>query len=90
MVAKTKVRRSNKILKRILPKMTRYEVALPWKSGAKNMEDNQATTMARLGNLARRLSKDNDTLKWYDDIIRQYLVSNHREVVTETMEKGDN
>lgn len=37
-----------------------------------------------------RLSKYNGSFKQYDDIIRQYLVSNHAEGVTQTMKKSDN
>lgn len=37
-----------------------------------------------------RLSKYNGSFKQYDDIIRQYLVSNHAEGVTQTMKKSNN
>lgn len=45
------------------------------------LEDNRETAMARLQSLIKRISRKTDLMQRYDNVIRQYLVPGHAEIV---------
>lgn len=59
----------------------RYEVALPWKTGLRELEDNYAVAKTRLQSLVRQLERTGNMLE-YDEAIRNYLKNGHAEKVT--------
>ena len=51
----------------------RYEVGVPWKEDSHEMVNNHKMAMKRLQNTEKRLLKNSDVLKAYDEVIDQYL-----------------
>ena len=51
----------------------RYEVGVPWKEDSHGMVNNHKMAMKRLQNTEKRLLKNPDVLKAYDEVIDQYL-----------------
>lgn len=69
----------------IKKKDNRYEVALPWKERV-DLADNYAIATKRLHSLMKKLNKDSELLKRYDETIRLYLDEGSAERVPETEE----
>ncbi|XP_040076663.2 uncharacterized protein LOC120848716 [Ixodes scapularis] len=68
----------------IVRKNERYEVALLWKEGATDLlPNNRKIAISRLESLLRRLSTKHGLLQRYDEVIKQYLLNGHAEVVPE-------
>lgn len=66
----------------IVRKNERYEVALLWKEGATDLlPNNRKIAISRLESLLRRLSTKEGLLQRYDEVIKQYLLNGHAEVV---------
>eukprot|EP00795_Rhopilema_esculentum_P003689 gene3689-14952_t len=51
----------------------RYEVGVPWKEDSYRMVNNHKMAMKRLQNTEKRLLKNPDVMKAYDEVIDQYL-----------------
>ena len=51
----------------------RYEVGVPWKEDSHGMVNNHKMAMKRLQNAEKRLLKNPDVFKAYDEVIDQYL-----------------
>ena len=51
----------------------RYEVGVPWKEDSRRMVNNHPMAMKRLQNTEKRLLKNPDVMKAYDEVIDQYL-----------------
>ena len=51
----------------------RYEVGVPWKEDSHGMANNHKMAMKRLQNTEKRLLKNPDVMKAYDEVIDQYL-----------------
>ena len=51
----------------------RYEIGVPWKNENHRMSDNKKMAVNRLKNTEKRLLKNPDVKKAYDDVITQYL-----------------
>ena len=55
----------------------RYEVGIPWKNGTKCIKNNRHMAMKRLYCTERKLAKDPDAAKDYNNIIKDYLVKGY-------------
>lgn len=67
----------------------RYTVALPFNNKKSQLGDSAKSALKRFWALERKLSKDSELKKQYEDVIQEYLDLNHMEVATpEDIEKG--
>ena len=60
---------------------TRYEVTLPWKDNTVTLPDNYELSLCRLKGLLKRLRRNQDLLKEYDQSIRDQIENGVVEVV---------
>lgn len=71
----------------IVRKNERYEVPLLWKEGATDLlPNNRKIAISRLESLLRRLSTKHGLLQRYDEVIKQYVLNGHAEVVPDRKE----
>eukprot|EP00794_Sanderia_malayensis_P008645 gene8645-biopygen6924 len=64
----------------------RYETSLPWKPGHPNLPTNKKLALGRLNSLLRRLDKNPELFKAYDEIINNQLKEGIIEVAEEKVQ----
>jgi len=60
-----------------------YQIALPWKPGAPNLDDNRILAESRLNNLRKRLDKNPEMKQRYTSVIEDYLAKDYAGKVEE-------
>ena len=67
----------------------RYQVAWPWKYQNPDLPVNLDINIGRMRSLARRLQRNSDLLKKYNDIIQVQVEKGINEKVTENMKESN-
>ena len=58
-----------------------YEIALPWRPGSLQLQDNRTQALSRLTSLKKRLEKDHNFKDWYVSVVESYIANGHAELV---------
>ena len=58
-----------------------YEVALPWRPGSPQLQDNRTQALSRLTSLKKRLEKDHNFKDKYVSVVESYIANGHAELV---------
>ena len=64
-----------------------YEIALPWRPGSPQLQDNRAQALSRLASLKRRFDKNPELKVKYVSVVESYIANGHAEV-TNSNESG--
>ena len=58
-----------------------YEVALPWRPGSPQLQDNRTQALSRLTSLKKRFEKDHNFKDKYVSVVESYIANDHAELV---------
>ena len=58
-----------------------YEIALPWRPGSPQLQDNRTQALSRLTTFKKRLEKDHNFKDKYVSVVESYIANGHAELV---------